>query len=405
MIDALVKNSGAALFKKWKKLHFPEKAFKHFPDLVDFIFKSHLHRHIKHLYYNHKIEMRPVFVRKREKIVIEDHPHLLFKGEFTPWFKIREKIQVDGRKKLYSMEGRQKRMWTYLERGLTPLDKEDFLHPQPLRSLPCPPEKSRIEIVTTHAHKEDWNCTDRFLKGTRHSFLRIVPGRGFPDSKAGLNKGYVYSFGWRAASWETFSPLRPLSTSQGEWSCPDVFEFYKHDMYVTPLDVSDEKLIRIMDVIRKKGQEAYPFHFITANCAGTLAAVLRAAEIVELDTKEHIASMWYKFLFPKAMRNSLSYFKKVIPHFLLEGMRRVSDVIYSVVCIPIFSLLGAWTTNASRADAGVMNGWSEGTAHRIKALFSNISDLFHPEKMKFHLTKKIYKWQKKMPVSYFERRE
>jgi len=297
---------------KWKQLGFSEETFRNYPDLVDFTFQSHLHRHVKHPYYKHTIDMRPLFVRKEGRVVIENHPHLLMNGKSTPWSRIREKIRVDAKGNLYSIEEGKTRLWTYLKNGLTVWDRHNLERPQALRRLITAPPRSRIEIITTHAHKKEWNLLDRVLNGTRHSLVRVVPGEGFSSRypHQGLEEGKVYSLGWGAAKWEDFSLCNPLSTLRGKWSSPDPFEFYKQDLCVTPEEVSDEKLIRLMDVIRKKKGDA-----------------------------------------------------------LTAQMLRVR------------------------------------ATNRVKALFSNVFDLFSPSKMEFDLTKNIYKWQKRMPQTYFEKRE
>src|SRR5581483_8718093 len=243
-LEKKCKSDNKALLAKWTKLGFGEKAFLQCPDLVDFVFKSFLHRHITHPYYNHKIEMKPIGVWRGGQVVTEDRPHLLVDGCFTAWSQISDKIKLDADERLYSIENRKKKYWMYLDTGLTQWDKHNFDTPRHLFKLNRPPLASRIEIITTHAHKEDWHLGDRFLKGTRHAFFRIVPGLGYsmrnPHSK--LEDGSVYSLGW-GARWRDFSLLQPLSTLRGKWVCPDGFAFLKEDFCITPIDISDEKMM------------------------------------------------------------------------------------------------------------------------------------------------------------------
>lgn len=394
-----------ALLAKWTKLGFAEKAFWQCPDLVDFVFKSFLHRHITHPYYNHKIEMRPVPVWKAGQIVTEDHPHLLVDGIFTPWSKISSKIKIDADERLYSIENGEKKYWMYLDTGLTKWDKNNFDTPRRLFKLERPPLASRVEIITTHAHKEDWHLGDRFLKGTRHAFFRIVPGAGYSarNPNPRLDDGSVYSLGW-GARWRDFSIHQPLSTLRGKWVCPDGFEFFKEDLCITPIDISDEKMIKLFEIVRKRSKEDYPFNVINANCCGGTADVLREAGVVNLCTKNHLSFVLYKFLFPKSVRYGLDkvgkFFESITPAIFSRAFQRVAGVIYSAIWAPFFTLLGAWRTNLTY-EAG--EGPRVIAANHIKALFSNAFDFFSPNKMEFDLTKNVYKWQKKHSTTYFEK--
>lgn len=402
-----------ALLERWRKLGFSEDAFWSAPDLVDFVFKSHLHRYITHPFYNHTISSQPRLIRREGQLVIVKEPHLLLKGRQTPWSEIRKKIYIDSDSRLYSKdaEGRKQR-WTYLDEGLTPLNNDHFEYPQRFKKLDRAPERSQVQIVTTHAHQEDWCFFDGLLKGTRHSFLRIIPGEGFSDRHPNIHllPKEVYSFGY-GTQWHHFSFFSPLSTLQGKWHSPDDFEFLKQDQCVTPLDVTDEQVIKLMQIIQRLSKEESPFHFITANCCGNTAKVLNEAGIIDLKTKNHMAYLSYKFFIPKWMRKLINQITPVIfwvtPPIVHTAVKYVSAVIYSAVFAPLFTLLGAWRVNISYENEDnplLKNKNLVITSNRIKALFSNIFDLFNPTKMEFDLTKNIYKWQKKQPKTYFERR-
>ena len=405
MLAEKCRSDNKVLLGKWTKLGFSEQSFWSSPDLVDFVFKSYLHRHITHPNYNHQIAMKPVPVWQGGRLVMEDQPHLLVDGRLTPWSQIAGKIQIDRDERLYSMENGEKKYWMYLDTGLTKWDKNNFDIPRRLFKLDRPPLGSRVEVITTHAHKEDWHLGDRFLKGTRHSFFRIVPGQGYsarnPNSR--LDDGSVYSLGW-GARWRDFSFHQPLSTLRGKWVCPDNFEFLKEDLCITPLDISDEKMIKLFDIVKKRSKEEYPFNVINANCCGGTADVLREAGVVDLCTKNHLAFMLYKFLFPKTIRHGLAkisgFFERITPTILTQALHRVAGIIYSAVWAPFFTLLGAWRTNLIFENE---DGARAIAANRIKALFSNAFDFLSPNKMEFDLTKNVYKWQKKQANSYFEK--
>ncbi len=409
------RNDNKSLLGKWTKLGFAEEAFMSCPDLVDFVFKSFLHRHIAHPYYKHTIDMRLVLVRREGQIEMELQPHILLNGRPTPWSEIRKKIRIDKEERLYSTENGHKKYWMYLDEGLTQWDKNNFDNPRRLCKLDRPPLSSRVEVITTHAHKEDWNIGDRFLKGTRHSFFRIVPGEGFSvrHPTARLENGALYSLGW-AAKWYDFSAFRPLATLQGQWSCPDNFEFRKEDLCITPIEnITDDQVLNLLEIVKRRSNEERPFHFITANCCGATADVLNEAGIVNLSTKNHMAYMWYKFLVPKKMRKPIDkiaeFFEWITPSLITKAILRLGAFAYSVIFAPIFTLLGAWRTTLSFEDEdgrplNKSNIHAKAT-NRIKALFSNVFDLFSPSKMEFDLTKNIFKWQRQQSKSYFEKRD
>ena len=340
---------------KWTKLGFAEEAFWSSPDLVDFIFKSYLHRSIKHPYYKHNIEMYPVLVYFAGEQSVQLQPHILMDKRWTPWMEVCGRFNVDSESRIYTIENNVKKIWTYLEQGLTQWNKNNFDTPRPLRQLDQPPSGSRIEIITTHAHRKDWNLCDRFLKGTRHSFFRIVPGVGFAGRhpETGLKDGAVYSFGW-GTRWQDFSLFGSLSTMQGKWFCPDSFEFFKEDLRITPLAVNECQAIKLLEIVKRRAKEPNPFHFITANCSGITAEILKEAGIIDLTKKEHMLTMWYEFLVPKAVRRPIdkatSFIKLWTPSFISSGIDRLAKFLHSLVFLPLFSLLGAWRRKISYQD-------------------------------------------------------
>ncbi len=401
------------LLSYWLNCGFSEETFWTHPDLVDFIFKAHLHRHITHPYYNHTIDMQWRITRRGGEVTAVKEPHLLFNGRQMPWTQIRNKIQIDGESRLYSMDRGQKKRWTYLENGFTELKDDHFASPQPLRKLDQAPVNSQIQIVTTHAHKTDWNLADRVLEGTRHSFFRIVPGTGFsvrhPEIR--MEQGAVYSFGW-GTNWRDIDFFSPLSTLKGSWGSPDPWEFFKQDQCVTPLHATDATVIKLMEIIRRRSQEERPFHFITANCCGITAEVLNEAGIIDLNTKKHMAKLSYEFFLPEFIRSPLdkifAFINRITPQCISNAIERVGVFLDSVVFVPTFSVFGAWRTKISfeneEGESSQQNRINAKAANRIKALFSNIYDLFKPSKMEFDMTKNVYKWQLRQPGTTYEKR-
>jgi hypothetical protein len=403
-----------ALLARWTKSGFSEEAFWGHPDLVDFIFRSHLHRHINHPYYKHTISMQNCLVRREGQVTALKEPHLLLDGRLAPWSEIRKKIHIDSQSRLFSRENGQKSRWTYLEQGLTRLNEDHFASPQRLRKLECAPPRCKVQVITTHAHPEDWNLADRVFEGTRHSFFRIIPGEGFSvrHPEMGLDQGGVYSFGW-GTTWRDFDLFSPLSTLKGKWFSPDDWEFLKQDHCITSMDVTDAQVIKLMEVIRRRSREDLPFHFITANCCGITAEVLNEAGILDLCTKNHMARLGYEFLIPKWIRTPIdkigSLLDPITPSFVVKAVHRVGAFFHSVIFAPFFTLLGAWRVNISYEDEeGEISQQAmlrARAANRIKAIFSDVFDLFRPSKMEFDMTKNIYKWQKHQPETVFEKHD
>ncbi len=401
-----------AILARWTKAGFSEEAFWSRPDLVDFIFQTHLHRNITHPYYKHTIAMQNCLVRRNGQITATQEPHLLLNGRPTSWSEIRKKIRVNSESRFYSKENGVRKRWVYLENGLTQINDDSFVYPQQLRKLDRAPANCQIQIVTTHAHKKDWHLIDRALEGTRHSFFRVIPGEGFsvrhPEMR--MEQGSVYSFGW-GAIWRDFNIFSPLSTLKGRWYSPDDWEFLKQDHCITTLNVTDVQVVKLMEIIRRRSKEERPFHFITANCCGVTAEVLSEAGILDLCTKSHMARLGYEFFIPKSIRTPLDkvalFADSITPKFITKALRNVGAFFYSLVFAPLFTLLGAWRTNISFEDEEEnisQNRIRARASNRIKAFFSNVFDLFSPSKMELDMTKNIYKWQQQQSTTIFEKR-
>jgi hypothetical protein len=304
------------------------------------------------------------------------------------------------------MEGGKKRYWMYLDKGLTQADKNRFHTPRRIYQLRRPPLQTRVEVITTHAHPEDLHLGDRVLKGTRHTYFRIIPGSGFSSRNPGkgLVDGSVYSIGW-GAKWSDFSFRQPLSTIRGNWISPDNFEFYKEDLCIKPVIVSDEKALKLLEVIQKKSQEEHPFNILTDNCCGGAVSALREAGIVDIQAKSHLVNLLYKFFVPKCLRRVIRcivrFLTLITPTIIVQALEAVAKFIYSLVFAPLFTLLGAWRKNLVYEEE---SGLQPRVTNQIKALFSSLLDLFQPNKLEIDLTKNVYKWQKKQADTFYEKR-
>lgn len=397
------------LFNRWKKTGFAEEAFWTSPDLVDFLFKAHLHRNITYPYYRHTVDMHPCLSRRNGQLTAISEPHLLVNGNSTPWSELRNKFKIDKELRPYTLENGRKTYWMYLEDGLTKWDRHNFEHPHRLRRLPNAPLRNRVEIITTRAHRETWGISDNLLKGFRHSFFRIIPGQGFSvrHPETGLASGDVYSFGW-APRKRDFSSWSPLSTMRGTWYSPDSWEFAKEDLYTTPIDVSDEQVLKLLEIIKKKSQEDAPFHIINANCCGATVDIFNEVGILNVCPRDHMGYMWFQFLLPKYLRRPMiqaaSFVNKFVPSCISNGISTVGKFIYSMIWAPIFSVLGAWRTHIVYEDERGQEIVVK-ARNRVKALFSNVFDMFNPSKMDVDLTKNLYKWQKRRPETYFEKHD
>lgn len=392
-----------ALFTKWDKLRFEAKPedkeifFVH-PDLVDFIFKTHLHRHIRHQDYQHTIEMLPVMKQRGGVEVIDNEAHLLMCGRKTAWSQIRNRIKQGEDERLYSHESEaSKQYWMYLDEGFVPHNRYDLDTPYRFKKLEVAPRQCQVQIVTSHAPQEKWGFADRLLKGTRHTSLRLIIREGFERDHPDLpfKGGEVYSIGWGAEEWRDFSQLSPLASLKGQLFCPDSFEFFAEDLYETTQDTTDEKVIKVFEIARQWSHQNITFHSNTSNCTTISAQLLKEAGIEDLEVKEHMAYLWYRLLVPKSCRRYLDpigkAYQEYVPDFIQWPVRQVGGFFYACLFIPIFSLLGAWKRNLHFAKE-VLD--PENPTH-IEPLFSRISDLFDSEKMSFDLSMHVYKWQKK----------
>lgn len=400
-LRTLVHAHSKSLYDKWvKRQQYPEEAFFQAPDLIDFVFHSHLHRHISYPAYGGVNKGHTVGWNK-------DGATLLVDGRTTQWSAMQRNFAVDKEsERIYSVDSTtgKRVFWCYLEKGLVPHDVKKAT-PIPLRTLPQDqiPKSCQLQIVTTHDSPEKWNCVDRFLKGARHTFFRVIFREKFNERQdAGTYRpGEVYSWGWRPF-WKDFNPLLPLESYQGYMQCPDNDEFLPQNFYETTLDITDEQALNLMSAAKNyKGR----FNFVTNNCAGTTAQLLRDTGIIEIPTGSFMTTMWYQFLVPKYIRNIFDgiagFFQRNTPDWLQTIAVRIGRFISAIFFAPIFLLFGAWRTNITDEALKHEDGLDEKPSKSIRALFNNIWDVFNPKSMTYDLTKNIYKWQKKQASTVF----
>lgn len=413
-LRAVVQRHNQALFSKWDRLNFDNRAvdkeaFWSSPDMVDFIFTNHLHRYIRHQDYQHKIEMWPVLKQRDGSWVVESEAHLKMNGRMTPWSQIRNMLKAEEDTFcLYSEEpGGNKRYWMYLDNGFVQHDRNDLQNMRRFVQLERPPSTCKVQLITTHAPAADWGIADRLLQGARHTYFRIVIGEGFQRNHPDLpyRDAEVYSIGFDGPPGNV-NLLQPLTTFRGALYSPDRWEFYNRDLYVTEIDTTDEKIVHLFDVVRRAAADQHGFHIIRNNCCTNAMAILREANIVDIPTKNHMLTMLYEYIFSENTRHYIdmvaNFLLQHTPEMVKETVKNLGLFFYSLVISPLFLLLGAWRTNVAYEpetnEAPVDIGEEEGilrARNRIKALFSNVYDLFDPNNMSFDLTHNVWRWQKK----------
>ncbi len=404
-LRAVVLEHNQQLFAKWDRFKFDsvpadKEAFWGYPDLVDFVFRLHLHRFIRHPYYDHKIKM----LCSASKL----EPHLKMNGDLTPWSKIRNTLKIEeGAKRLYTEDTQgAKQYWMYLEEGFVPHNRHDFHNIRPFKMLETPPTASKVRLITTHAPQKKWSFIDWFfMKGVRHTFFHALPGEGFERRHPDLpyRGGEVYSIGFGGPGGVDINMLQPLITFQGMFYSPDSWDFYIENLYVTEIDVTDDQFIRLFNVVKERSMENQGFHIIAQNCCTVAMGIFRDAGIVDIHTRDHMVTLWYDYILPEKIRKytdkAYDFIVRCTPENVKEVIKNLGLFIHSLVFSPLFLLLGAARAKVTydpETDASEGLTLEEGVvrvSNKIKALFSSFLDLFDPEKMSFDLTHKVWRWQ------------
>lgn len=389
----LCQNHCNALYDKWTTHGHSQEAFWIAPDLVDLVMRSFLHKVMRHPDYTDKIAMQ------------DNEPQVKIKGGFMPWAKVRSQFFKDEDNRIYTLDCKEQKVyWWYFQEGLVPWDKFNWHVPHPVKTLVKAPQYTRVEIVTTQAKKHDWTVLDRYLKGVRHAFLRVVFGKDFqalhPHSPYKMGQVYSFGFGFNG---KHFSKFFPLTTLQGKMMSPDYSEFENEDLRVTPLDISTTQAINLMNKIIRRAYEPNRFHPINANCAAAVVDLLSKAEILELPIESHMLTMWYKFLVPKSIRRTIDtirhFFESILPSFVNYLIAKITLICHSIIFGPCFVMIGACRVQLDPEDSYFYR-WRE----LARPHFNNLIDIFNPNKLVVTEARMIDAWQKRQPQTYIEHR-
>jgi hypothetical protein len=398
-----------ALICKWKNLGFPEEAFWRFPDFVDFIFESHLHRSICHADYKHAIQMIPVIPRagyttqrNPQTLRCSSEPHLMMNGRMTPWSHLARTISIDEEKRLFSKGKEGKKLyWLYNERGLVQKDRHDFDTLLPFKTLTKAPDSCQVQIVTSHYPKEKWQPYHHLTKGNVHTHFRLIPRKGFsmdhPNSE--LEDGKVYSIGY-GAKWVDVAHYQPLKTIPGCFYNPDSTEFFKEDLMITTIDkLTDEQLLKVVEETKKRAKQLRPFNIVTSNCCTEATEILKRAGVIDLKSEIRGDLFLYKTFVPKLIRKKMrglsEQLLKFIPAKVANALTDLAFVPFSLLLSPIFLLLGA--CNIKRPDP------DDKRQGELTPMFSKIANIFHLGTYKVSMTARVSKWQKKQPHTIYKK--
>jgi hypothetical protein len=390
------------LICKWKNLGFPEEAFLRFPDFVDFIFKSHLHRFICHPDYKHGIPMIPVTAQRNGQILdVSSEPHLMMNGRMTPWSYLSRTISIDDENRLFSKGSEGKKLyWTYTQKGLIPKDRHDLDTLIPFKTLARAPDSCQVQIVTSHFPRERWQAHHHLTQGNVHTHFRLIPRAGFsaahPDSE--LKDGEVYSIGY-GARWADVAQYQPFKTIPGLFYNPDSTEFFKEDLMITTIDkLTDEQLLKVVAETKKRAKQLLPFNIVTHNCCTEAAEILREAGVIDLKSEIRGDLFLYQTFVPKLIRKKLRVLReqllKFIPAKAVNILNDLAFVPFSLLLCPIFLIFGA--CSIKRPDP------EDQRQGALTPMLSKIADIFHLGACKVDMTARVSKWQKKQPNTIYK---
>lgn len=314
-------------FVKWQKFGFPEEIFHNHPEFVKFIFKNGLHYMIRYHQKNHPE------VNHQIKI-IENNPHIFFKGNFVDWQAVKEVIesekQLDEQQQvLRGFDGNGKlKGWFYThDRGLDEwrLFDWDQTSIKPIRQLPpenCP--KHYVYTICTAKENDSYNVIN-----DSHSYIELTT----PEGK-------VYNFGlWAPESFikAGFKGMKyGFATEFGRLGSPDIFEFMGEKVTTIKSDIpiTEEQYNKIWSWLLDKKENGIPFSWVESNCSKfvTDTAALIGIEIDSIRTppalllpekiEKAVYRAWNKT--PKILQILLLTVKKIImlvPNILINTIR------------------------------------------------------------------------------------
>ncbi len=315
------------------------------PDLVDFVFETHLHRYIRYPSYDHHI------------IQSEDgRASLLHDGEYKSWPHIKLLLEKN-RREFIDLKGSP----SYGLEGLTAKSKLRCLN-----KLQNPPEKSQLQIVVA-MQTSDYNCLQRPCLGGDHSFARLILGKEMKDLA-----GEVYSFGFLPKDPTHFTLLNSI---EGGFYAPDFVEFSKHPLRVGTCDLLPGQGEKLFEALKTQEQSPLVFNALHDNCHGNLISFLHAQGLLrDLDVLEPLSAVVYRTFLPECVQLALNFLFSYVPECLQKIYRLTLDFFTSLI---ILSPLGAWMKE-DRAT---------------QAVFENFSDLIDPKKAYVSTAAKIIEWQ------------
>ncbi len=396
---ALCQSHCKELYNKWTRAGHSEEVFWHAPDLVDLVMRTFVHKAMRHREYNHTISMEDCVIKRAGNYICEREPHIKIQGNAVPWSEARNLFLKDEDNRIYSIDPttQKKVYWWYFQEGFIPWDKFNWPTPHAFTVLKEGPMSCQVEVVTSQVKLEHQNVLDRYLKGVRHVFLRVVFRQGFEQGnpERPYKNGEVYSFGF-GFDGKNFSKLSPLATIPGKMLSPDYAEFEKDDLCVTPINISDDKAVELMNSIIKRAHEPVGFHFVHSNCADAVGNLLSESDILHLPIEKHMLTMWYEFIVPNSIRRPIKkvgrFFERIVPNCISNFTVKIAQFVHSIVFGPIFVFIGAFRVGLDSEDSCFYK-WRESAKPHFKRFF----DIFNPNKMVFTEVRMIANWQKRQP--------
>ena len=261
----------------------------------------------------------------------------------------------------------------------------------PFKTLPRAPNSCQVQIVTSHCPKERWRFWHHLFQGNIHTHFRLIPREGFsrahPESE--LKDGGVHSVGF-GAKWADVAKQQPLQTIPGLFFNTDSTEFFKEDLLITTLEgITDEKMLHLVETIKKHARNPHYFNIMTHNCCSEAMEILKEAGVIDL-SEMRADTFFYKALVPKCVRSKVTALKGMPQKSSLKNGSLFSAIFpftpFTLLFSPLILAFGAWRTKEEEGEKGA-----------LKPVISKISDIFDPDIFQVNMTMKVSKWQKKQP--------
>lgn len=215
------------------------------------------------------------------------------------------------------------------------------------------------------------------MNGAEHSWLRLKTPNGEIYSAALYRPGKHHFF-------DNFH--LPLRAKKGYLMSPDISEFWPISIYRIPVEITKKQFETIKSSLEedKKDEDKLVFQLFNGNCTEYINSKAKLAGI-RLPTAVH-------------------YLRNVTPLSIQKRYDRVMDKLPSIVrqiCESVVTVL----SNLLQLCLGghLLDRQLKGKKITFKANINSFSDLFNPEKLKFHpprylaltIGKEIEEWKKK----------